>query len=276
MTSPRLCLLLAIFAAAADAQWLNHAVPGIPRGRDGKPDLKAPAPKMADGKPDLSGVWQIEPTPVAELKRSLGGLFAAVESFSVPGMDLADGASKYFLSVFADYKPDEAPKQRPGVSVPPEKGLCLPLGFVTEEVIPAPHKIVQTSQQLVVMYEDDGTRRQIYVDGRKLPKEFPEPTWLGYSAGAWEGDTLVVQSAGFNDRTRLDLLRHPHSEGLHIVERYHRRDFGHMDVEMTFDDPQMYDKPFRISFTDDLLPDTDVLETVCNENERDATHLGHK
>ena len=124
-----------------------------------------------------------------------------------------------------------------------------------------------------MMFESDGTHRQIHTDGRPLPKD-PEPTWLGYSVGNWEGDTLVVETIGFNDRTVLDVIGHPHSEALRVVERYHRRDFGHIDVEVTFDDSKMYTKPFSIKFTQTLFADSDVLETVCAENEKDLAHIG--
>jgi len=112
----------------------------------------------------------------------------------------------------------------------------------------------------------------VYLDGRTLPKDL-QPTWGGYSVGRWEGDTLVVDAAGFNERTSLDVAGHPHSEALHLQERFHRRDFGHMDVTITIDDPVMYTTPFTVKATEILLPDNDVLETVCNENEKDASHL---
>ena len=123
-----------------------------------------------------------------------------------------------------------------------------------------------------MLYEVDGTHRQIYTDGRKLPMD-PQPAWLGYSVGKWEGDTLVVDSAGFNDKTWLDAFGHPHSEAMRIQERFRRRDFGHMDVQVTIDDPEMYTRPFTITFRELLLPDGDILESVCNENERDRPHL---
>ena len=120
----------------------------------------------------------------------------------------------------------------------------------------------------MVLYEIDNTHRQIYTDGRKLPVD-PNPTWMGYSVGRWTGDTFVVDSAGFNDRGRLDGFGHPRSEALHLQERFHRRDFGHMDVQITVDDPKLYTKPFTVKVTEILLPDSDVLETVCNKNEKD-------
>jgi hypothetical protein len=114
--------------------------------------------------------------------------------------------------------------------------------------------------------------RQIHTDGRPLPKEFDLPAYLGYSTGRWEGDTLVVETAGFHDQTSLDLMRHPHSEKMRLTERFRRPDFGHLDIEMTFDDPVMYNRPFTVKIPHDLLPDTDIFEEVC-DNERDRVHL---
>jgi hypothetical protein len=123
-----------------------------------------------------------------------------------------------------------------------------------------------------MLLEDNNPPRQIYLDGRKLPVD-PHPTFMGYSSGTWQGDTLVVDSAGFNDRTWLDGFGHPHSEALHLIERFSRRDFGHMDVEVTVDDPKMYTRTFTVKFSARLLPDTDILESVCTENEKDRVHL---
>jgi len=123
------------------------------------------------------------------------------------------------------------------------------------------------------MYELDNLRRQIFTDGRVLPKEFEFPAYLGYSVGHWERDVFVVETGGFNDKTMLDAIGTPHSEALHITERYHRRDFGHLDVEMTFDDPEMFTKPFTINVPHNLLPDSDIFEMFCNQNEKDRAHL---
>jgi hypothetical protein len=256
---------------------LNYPTPGTPRTRDGKPNLTAPAPRTPNGQPDFSGVWHVEHTPVGELKRIFPGFIDATANLGVPGMGVED-VNKYFISVLADFKPQEAPLRpetlaflRQHASEGDPSQVCLPGGPVTP-YIPDPHKIVQAPNEIVIMYEADGTHRQIYTDGRGLPKEIIQPSWQGYSTAKWDRDTLVVETAGFNDKTRLDLLGHPHSEALRVVERYHRRDFGHMDVEMTFDDPQYYTKAFTIQYTEDLLPDTDVLEYVCNENEKDSVH----
>ncbi|MBZ5631616.1 MAG: hypothetical protein LAO55_00690 [Acidobacteriia bacterium] len=137
---------------------------------------------------------------------------------------------------------------------------------------PFPTKIVQTPGLIVMLLEGDGTSRQVYTDGRKFPGD-PQPLWMGYSVGRWEGDTLVVETRGINDKTWLDALGHPHSEDMRVTERFHRRDFGHMDVQITIDDPKTYTKPFSVKVTHRLLPDTDILEWYCAENEKDRKHL---
>jgi hypothetical protein len=273
----RQIIIFAFLATGAHAQWLNYPTPGTPRTRDGKPNLAAPAPRAANGKPDLSGVWHVQPTSLAEMKRIFG---PDVATESVPGMEI-DTISKYAVDLFLDFKAGEAPirpeaaeivrRRAPG-SGPGDR--CLPLGIPAAGLLSEPNKIVQSPKVTVILYESDGTHRQIYTDGRTLPKEFEQPSWLGYSAGKWEGDTLVVETAGFNDKTWLDLSGHPHSETLRIVERYRRPDFGHLDVETTFDDPSLYTRPFGIKFTEELWADSDIFEYFCNENEKDRAHTG--
>jgi hypothetical protein len=282
MPGLRRFVLVAILATAVpglQAQWLKYPTPGTPRTKDGKPDLNAPAPRAADGKPDLSGVWMHQPTPLAEWKRLLGDdRVDNAGKVLVPGMEL-DTNFKYAFNILLDLKPEvERPaaadiRRRRNPSSFPSNN-CLPLGIPLDVLVDAPSKIVQSAGLIVILLEVDGTHRQIYTDGRELPKEVAQPSWLGYSVGKWEGDTLVMETAGFNDKTWLDAIGHPHSEALRLVERYRRRDFGHMDVEMTFDDPQMYTKPFTITFTNELLASSDVFEYVCNENEKDRAHIG--
>ena len=149
---------------------------------------------------------------------------------------------------------------------------CLPWGIPASTLFAPVHKIVQTPGLIVMMLEvDSGATRQIYTDGRKLPAD-PQPLWYGYSVGHWEGDTLLVETAGFNDQSWLDSMGHPHSEAMRVLERYRRRDFGHLDVAITIDDPKMYTRPFTIQVTHLLQPDTDILEYFCAENERDRRH----
>ncbi len=143
------------------------------------------------------------------------------------------------------------------------------------EIAPAPYKIVQTPGMTVMLYERDTTFRQVYTDGRELPND-PQPAWLGYSVGKWDGDSLVVETIGLNDRSWLDARGHTHSDALHLTERFQRLDFGHMEVRMTIDDPKTYTKPFTIKLRQRLLPDTDLLESFCVENEKDLIHIEGK
>jgi hypothetical protein len=282
MPQHRAVILFALWSTGALAQWLNFPAPGTPRTRDGKPNLSARAPRAADGKPDLSGVWLHEHTSPAEMKRIFGAALADTrDRVNVPGME-ADSVSKYALDILLDFKPEESPlrpeareiqRRRAAASSPAD--VCTgTAGIPRAGLLSEPIKIVQSPRLTVILYEADDSHRQIYTDGRVFPKEFAQPAWLGYSIGHWERDTLVVETAGFNDRAALDMAGHPHSEALRVVERYRRRDFGHMEVEMTFDDPQMYTKPFTIKVAYDLLADSDVFENFCNENEKDRTHLG--
>jgi hypothetical protein len=265
--------LIVFFAAGAHAQWLNYPTPGTPRTRDGKPNLAAPVPRALDGKPDLTGVWAHETTSIAEVRRLFGAQYDAGTQH------------KYAFNILADFKPAEAP-------VRPEQAQRLPratsfgpgdpaaictgvMGFPLAGFLSEPIKIVQAPRLTIVLYEAGYLHRQIFTDGRALPKEFDFPAFLGYSAGHWERDTLVVETAGFNDRTVLDMAGHRHSEALRVTERFHRRDFGHLDVEMTFDDPMVYTKPFTIKIPHELVPDNDIYEMFC-ENEKDRAHLGKK
>ena len=141
------------------------------------------------------------------------------------------------------------------------------------ETAPAPYKIAQMVGVTFMLYERDTTYRQVFTDGRKLPQD-PQPSWLGYSVGKWEGDSLVVNTIGFNDHGWLDAHGHTHSEALRLTERFHRLDFGHMEVLLTIDDPQTYTKPLTIKLKQHLLPDTDLLESYCAENEKDLIHIG--
>jgi hypothetical protein len=276
----RRLLVFALLCSGAPAQGLNYPTPGMPRTRDGKPNLSAPAPRAPNGKPDLSGVWLHEQTSLAEMKHLFGtGLVDGAATLSVPGMEL-ETVSKYGVNILVDFKPEDSPMRPEAAAIfrkratgLEDRGNCLPVGIPIAGLVSEPNKIVQSPRLIVIMYESDGSHRQIYTDGRGLPAEIAQPSWLGYSAGKWQGDTLVVETSGFNDKSWLDVTGHPHSEALRIVERLHRRDFGHLDVEMTFDDPKMYTKPFTIKYTENLLGDSDIFEYFCNENEKDSTHV---
>jgi hypothetical protein len=265
--------------ASANAQWLNYPEPGTPLTAGGKPDLSAKAPRTADGKPDLSGVWGVEPSAPGEIERLYGAAVANGPQ-AVAGDDIRQ-MNKYFLNLFIDFKRGEEPL-RPearaamaklrGTGDNPYSTLhCLPYAMPTRYFNVRPFKIFQTPKEIGIYYEVDGSFRQIHTDGRKLPVD-PFPAWLGYSTGHWEGDTMVVDSAGYNDKTRLP-GGYVHSEAIHFQERFHRRDFGHMDMEVTVDDPVMLTKPVTVKFTEILFPNTDILEYFCAEGERDAARI---
>jgi hypothetical protein len=271
--------MLAFLAIAptVGAQWLNYPNPGTPHGKDGKPNLAAPAPRF-HGKPDLSGIWQAESTPRAVLA-----------SMFPPGVGLLPGGvnglgeidpQRYFLNILADFKPGEEPfvpaaaaRFMESLKNPPKPTtLCLPAGGPVNELIPSPYKIVQTPGLIMELFEADSVFRQIFTDGRKQPVD-PQPAWLGYSTGHWEGDTLVVETRGFNDYSPLDAMGHRHSDQLHLTQRFRRKDFGHMEIEMTFEDLQVFTRPVTVKSNQVLIPDTEVMESFCAESEHDLEHM---
>jgi hypothetical protein len=276
-----LLALLLTFAAVALSQCSSRSAQGVPRGPDGKVNLTAPVPRATDGKPDLSGVWHVEPTGRAEMKRLFG---EGIDTVEVPGMEI-DTVSKYAFDILLDYEPADAFMRPAAAAIFREraKGLgkdlpsthCLPTGIPLSTLVSEFHKIVQTPDLIIDMLELDSAHRQIYTDGRKFPPD-PNPSWLGYSIGKWEGDTLVVETVGFHDKSWLDVLGHPRSETTKMTERYRRRDFGHLDIEMMIEDPNLYTKPFGIKVTHQLAPDSDIYEYFCMENEKDRAHMGFK
>jgi len=265
-----LCALLGLAGIPAQAQWLNYLPPGTPLNADGTANLSAPAPKAPDGKPDLTGVWHMS-----------RGLDGGIAGGSENATTLAPHDS-YSNNIFKDMKPEDYPERpeaakiriaRMSTGIRPSPTLyCLPSGMPVNAMVNEVMKFVQTPKITMILYELDGTYRQIYTDGRKLPVD-PTPSWLGYSIGHWDGDTFVVETIGFNDRTWLDITGHSHSEAMRLTERYRRLDYGHLEIEMTFDDPKMYTRPFSIKFYHQLQAGSDIMESYCNENERDRDHL---
>ena len=244
----RIAAALAAFALSGslNAQWPDKT-PGIPRKADGSPNLSAPAPRTADGKPDFSGVWE--------------HLNARDSAYYLKGIDIP-----WRPAMRAQFQENTANNQ---INNPETR--CLPRGVPKADAFDI-HKIIQAPDLLVVLYEYQNMFRQIFLDGRALPKD-PNPTWMGYSTGHWEGDTLVVASNGFNGKAWLSGQGNPTSDGMRLTERMRRRDFGHMDVQITIDDPKAYTKPWTAELHPELIPDTDLIEFVCDENERDIRHL---
>jgi hypothetical protein len=275
-------ILFAVVAGAGHAQWVNYREPGVPRTRDGKVNLTAPAPKTADGKPDLSGVWMHEVTTVGEMRRLYGSRIDEALKVDAPGMEIGT-QHRYAFNILLDFQPEDA-MMRPAAVEQMRRNqasnnladACTPgfsMGFPLAGLVSEPIQVVQAPRQTMILYEAGNFHRQIHTDGRVLPKEFDLPAFNGYSAGHWEGDWLVVESAGFNNKTWLDAMRHPHSDALRVVERFRRRDAGHLDYEIRFEDPKMYTKPFTVKIPHELMPDTDVFENYC-ENEKDSAHVG--
>jgi hypothetical protein len=275
MRTHPICILITLAAAAACAhgQWLNHRAAGTPRTADGKPNLSAKAPRGADGKPDFSGIWEAESATRDELGRFfVGGTNNLGE----------DPPSRYFMNIFSDVKPEDAPlrpeaaalfkERRSGLAKGISGTRCLPFGVPLMDYAPHPYKIIQTPGVFLMLYEQNTNFRQIFMDGRKLPDD-PQPSWLGYSVGKWDGDSLVVDTVGVNEESWLDTFGHPHSEGMHVTERFRRLDFGHLETQITVDDSKMYTKPFTVKITHKLLPDTDLIESFCAENEKDLRHM---
>jgi hypothetical protein len=255
-------LVLLSTSVSLSAQWLNYPTPGIPQTPDGKPNLSAPAPKTPDGKPDLSGVWEVQNKP--------------------------NGPSS-----FVDIAPDENGKPyhrlpyRPGMAelaqareAPPKTNepitRCLPTGILVQHTLRAAdagvQKIIQTPRLLLILFEYNTMYRQIFTDGRPLPTD-PQPAWNGYSTGKWEGDTLVVESSGFKDGQWLDAVGDPFTDAAKITERFRRPDFGHLQIEITVDDPKAYTKPFTVTVNQILEADSDLIEMICAENEKDIKHM---
>jgi len=221
--------------------------------------------------PDLSGVWQGERTPISEVSRTLGPDFANLQ------VDIND-VGKYYIDVFWGMKPEEEPLRPEAVALLKKRGTqesptarCLPAGVPGGLFIYA-FKMIQTPKEIVLLPESGDPPRQIYLDGRSFPKEI-QPSWSGYSIGKWQGDALVVETTGFNEDSWLDGFGHPRSETMRVRETYRRRDARHMDVEVAIEDPKYYTKPFGFKTELDLVPQGDVMEYVCGENEKDLAHM---
>ena len=231
-----------------DGQWFEYPWPGVPRTADGKVNVSAPTPRTSDGKTDFSGVW---------------------------GLDA--GPSLFFIA--GELKPEEMKpevakllqERDENVQAGDQSIDCLPEGPRFSHFVAFPKKIVQTPSLIVVLGEDL-SYRQIFLDGRPLPKD-PSPSFMGFSVGRWDGDALVVESVGFKDRTWLDFAGNPHSEKLRVTERWRRLNFGQMEIEETLTDPEYYSRPLNVKVVGTLVPDTDLLEYVCAENERDRPKL---
>lgn len=259
------CLVIVLITGASThAQWPSFPVPGLVRTADGKVDLTAPPPRV-DGKPDLSGLWRPRPNPEGKVE--------GVENTVFP---------RYMDNVTADLGSDPLAVLRPeyvdlvrgrlepiGLHDPINR--CAPPGALRLLSLPPPTKIVQARGLVLLLHEKETTFRQIFTDGRELPAD-PQPTFMGYSIGRWDGDTFVVTSSGFTEQSWLDGGGHPHSEALRMTERYRRTDAGHLEVQITLTDPKVLKAPITATQHYLLIPDGDLIEYCCTENEKDMSH----
>ena len=255
LTGFALTLSAVLGGASVEAQWPRQES-RLARGADGRVDLDAPARRTRDGRPDLSGVWE------------------QYSEWELP---------KYLLDIAADLKPEDVPLlpsarallqyRRANNSAEHPGARCLPSGIPEKNAVPAPFKIVQTPDLLVVLYESRTIFRQIFTDGRALPPPDAQPTWQGYSIGRWENDTLVVETSGFNGKTWLDMAGHPATEALRVIERFTRRTVGQIELQVTIDDPKAYARPWTVNQRLRLLPEDELIEHICEENNRAPVHI---
>ena len=255
--------LLMLTAAPLAAQWLNYPTAGVPRNRDGKPNLAAPAPHTADGRPDLSGIWYLEGPPCGnnDCADYPGGPEFLDFGARLPGgLPYQPWAADLVQKRSADLGRDDPVAQ------------CRPAGALRLLTFPPPRKIVQAPGLLIILSERDVTFRQIFTDGRPVLKD-PEPSWNGYSTGQWEGDTLVVQTTGFRDGIWIDRKGSPMTNAAKVTERFRRVNYGRLEIEVTMDDPKAYTKPWTVKLNQRIALDTEILDYFCQDNEKDAVHL---
>ena len=263
-------------AVVLSGQWPAYRVPGVPRTPDGRGDLNASTPRTPDGKPDLSGVW----TVVRQTPRVDTGVGGA------GGTPLPDGTVPNNLGQFWDigfgmseplpFQPSAAALRRKRMAENNQDNPdahCLPIGFMQLHTHPDPRKIVQTPGLIVIMWEANFGLRQVFLDGRSLPSNNQQPWWYGYSIGHWDGDTLVVQTNGLKDGGWLDVVGSPFTDAAKVTERIRRVNVGSLEIEVGVDDPNAYTKPWSVTVKQRLMPDNELMEFICNENERSSSHF---
>jgi hypothetical protein len=256
--------ILFIACAQLPAQWLNYPTAGVPKKPDGSPNLGAPAPRTSDGKPDFSGIWEAEknqPCPADGCPDGPTGKEFFDIAWSIKGGLPYQPWARALVKERLSQNRKDNPNAR-----------CLPLGVVGTHTFPLLRKIVQVPGLIVTLNERNAMYRQIFTDGRALPED-PLPSFNGYSTGKWDGDTLVVQTNGFRDGIWLDANGDPLTESGKITERFRRVDYGHMEVRVTVDDPKAYTAPWTVTLNQFIVLDTELLDFVCLENEKDVKHL---
>jgi len=253
------------------AQWLKHPSAGVPRTRDGKLNLTAPAPRTRDGKPDFSGLWLTgDGLPCTQ---QFG------QAFQECGSELP--MSRYGINMgigmpgglpYQPWAAQQVKTQTEQNSKDDPHARCFPDTFVRLYGLPHMQKFVQVPGLLVMLDELNAGYRQVFTDGRPLPAD-PQPSWQGYSSGKWVGDTLVVDSIGFRDGLWLDIVGSPMTDAAKVRERIRRPDYGHLVVEVTVDDSKAYTKPWTVTLKQTLMVDTELVDEICLENEKSVQRM---
>ena len=279
MRRPLSLMLLASACSGLFAQWPAYPTAGVPKSAGGKLDQTWPAPRTSDGKPDFSGIWKFvdspdarpgTPPPAGSRSPGIGVRIPGLLQFFDIGSTLKDGLP---LQPWAA----ELRRQRVARNNQDNPDAhCLPIGLMQLHTHPEPRKMIQTPGLIVILYEANAGVRQIFTDGRPLPGNDAEPWWYGYSTGKWDGDTLVVETSGFRDDVWLDVEGSPLTEAGKMTERFRRLNYGNMEIEITVDDRKAYTKPWTVTVHHRIMLDTDLIEFVCQENERDARHMTDK
>jgi hypothetical protein len=260
-------------AGFLSAQWFRYPTEGVPRLANGKPNLKAPAPKTADGKPDLSGVWLISnalPCP-----KDLRDGDDCIEKIPLSHEAVDFGAN---VAGGLPYQPWAAAlvKQRVAdLSKDDPHARCMPPNFPRAFAFPHHQKFIQIPGLLVILDEFNASYRQIFTDARPFPDD-PQPSWNGYSSGKWEGDTLVVKSIGFRNDLWLDMTGNPMTEAAKVTERFRRLNYGSLEIEVTVNDPKAYTKPWTVTLNQAIQVDTELVDEICLENEQSVRHMTGK
>jgi hypothetical protein len=263
----RLLIVALLSLCPLTAQWVRYPTAGIPLTPDGKPNLGAACPRASDGKPDFSGLWVVPSTRPGN--PDFPGCEPVSDEFINIAASLKDGLP------YQSWAGDLVKVRRTEQRVNDPMSRCSPIGPVRLHTWNGLRKVVQTPGLIVIMTELDTSYRQIFTDGRPLPAD-PNPSWNGYSTGKWEGDTLVVQTTGFRDGMWLDATGNPLTDRAKITERFRRINFGQMEIEITVDDPKAYTKPWTVKVNQALKLNTDLLDFMCADNEKDVPHLSSK
>ena len=253
-------------AAPGFGQWLHYPTEGVPRNADGTPNMNAPTPRATDGHPDLSGIWHAF-NPRNHCRNAQGQFVTCFQE--IGGSPLGGNLGRDLPGGSLPYKPEVAKmvqQRRADLSREDPHVRCLPDNPPRTWTLPHLTKIVQTPKEMILLYEVNAMYRQIFMDGRPLPKD-PDPGWNGYSTAHWEGDTLVVETAGFRDGLWIDTGGSPMSDQAKMTERLHRPDYGTMDIALTIDDPKNYTAPFTVNLKEELWVDTELIDEFCLENE---------